>query len=163
MATVTPPLTRYTSQLVEGLPFRSIFLYAQLAVALLSLSDVALALRLNVALGVPDWAFVVGMDAISTVVSRLTMQPFFVIAARLCPPGCEAALYAFFMSTFNFGNAASGSLGAACLGLFGVGRGAFDSLPALLLLRTGAMFLPLLLIDPLLGGAAVAAAKAKEA
>ena len=87
------------SRFVEGVPFRSIFIYCQLALALLSLSDVVLTLRLNAALGIPDWAFVVGADAVATLIARLTMQPFFVIAARLCPPGCEAALYAFFMST----------------------------------------------------------------
>ena len=43
------------------------------------------------------------------------MQPFLVASARLCPPGSEATLYAFFMSTYNFGHAAAGSLGAALL------------------------------------------------
>ena len=68
------------------------------------------------------------------------------------------------MSTFNLGNTVASSLGALCLHVFGVGRGAFDNLPALLLLRTATMFLPLLFIDPLLGGAAIRGdGKAKDA
>ena len=110
--------------------------------------------RLNLAVGVPDAAFVIGSDVVATVISRLTMQPFFVIAARLCPAGTEASLYAFFMSTFNFGNAVAGSWGGVILPVFGVAKGAYDGLTSLLLLRSACMLLPLLLIGPLLGGAA---------
>jgi len=80
------------------------------------------------------------------------MQPFFVIAARLCPIGCEAALYSFFMSTFNFGHAASGFLGSGVMPLFGVAKGSYDGLTNLLLLRSACMLMPLLLLRPLLGG-----------
>lgn len=141
------------SKLVQGCGFRKIFISCQLLLALLSVSDVILALRLNVAFGIPDKVFVIGSDAVSTVISRLTMQPFFVIAARLCPPGCEAALYAAFMSVFNGGNAMSGAFGAQLLPYFGIESGAYAGLPALLGLRSAMMLLPLLLIDPLLGGA----------
>ena len=54
------------------------------------------------------------------------------------------------MSTWNLGQAASSTLGAALLPLFGVAKGAYDGLPALLLLRSASMLLPLALIPHLL-------------
>ena len=80
------------------------------------------------------------------------MQPFLVIAARLCPPGCEAALYAFFMSTYNFGNTLSGAFGSALTPLFGIEKGKYERLPQLLLVRAACTLLPLALLRPLLGG-----------
>eukprot|EP00548_Thalassiothrix_antarctica_P010277 CAMPEP_0194160004 /NCGR_PEP_ID=MMETSP0152-20130528/78147_1 /TAXON_ID=1049557 /ORGANISM="Thalassiothrix antarctica, Strain L6-D1" /LENGTH=115 /DNA_ID=CAMNT_0038869639 /DNA_START=526 /DNA_END=873 /DNA_ORIENTATION=- len=102
-------------------------------------------------MGIPDYVFVLGTDAIGVVLSRISMQPFLVIAARLCPAGCEAALYAFFMSTYNFGNTISGIWGAAITPYFGVDRENLDNLPQILLLRTACTLLPLLFLKPLLG------------
>lgn len=96
-----------------------------------------------------------GADAVGVVLDRLAAQPFFVIAARLCPPGCEAALYALFMSTANFSSACSEGFGALLMPLFGVGKGAYDGLPSLMLLRAGCALLPLALVGPLLGRAGV--------
>ena len=99
----------------------------------------------------PDQLFVLGADAIGVVLNRLTMQPFLIIAARLCPAGCEASLYAFFMSTYNFGNTLAELFGAAITPLFGVEKGAYGGLVGLLLVRAGCSLLPLALIKPLLG------------
>lgn len=134
----------------QGTSFRTIFVYCQAAEALLSLSDVVLAMRLNVGYGIPDSIFVLGSEGVATVLGRITLQPFLLIAARLCPAGCEASLYAFFMSTHNFGHAVSGWVGASLLPAFGVTSGAYDHLPALLMLRTACMFLPMFLVGPLL-------------
>ena len=134
----------------RGARFRAVFFWCQLLEAVASLGDVALALRLNARLGVPDAAFAVGSEAVSTVLGRVAMQPFFVVAARLCPPGCEASLYAFFMATHNLGSAASGALGAALLPAFGVARHAYAHLWALLLLRSALMCVPMLLVGPCL-------------
>ena len=87
------------SRYVQGIGFLRLFLWCQLAAAAISLLDLALVSRANLALGIPDKFFVLGSDALGTVLNRLTMQPFLVIAGRLCPSGCEAALFACFMST----------------------------------------------------------------
>merc|ERR1711957_600809 len=71
-------------------------------------------------------------------------------SARLCPKGCEASLFAFFMSTWNLGNTASGTLGAAVMGLLGVSKDDYTRLPLLLLVRTVCMLLPLPLVGVLI-------------
>mmetsp|Transcript_25798 Transcript_25798/g.83987 ORF Transcript_25798/g.83987 Transcript_25798/m.83987 type:complete len:183 (-) Transcript_25798:119-667(-) len=141
------------SRYVRGVSFLRLFGACQLAAFALSLLDVLLVSRLNLRLGIPDRLFVLGSDALSTVLSRLTMQPFLVLAARLCPPGCEASLYATFMSTYNFGHTLAGASGAALLAPFGVEKGAYAGLVPLLLVRSATLLLPLLLLKPLLGGA----------
>jgi len=133
-----------------SLSFRSIFFRCQLALAVLSLADLILVLRLNVRFGIPDVVFVLGTDAISSVLSRVALQPFLLISARLCPKGCEASLFAFFMSTWNLGNTASGTLGAAVMGLLGVSKDDYTRLPLLLLVRTVCMLLPLPLVGVLI-------------
>jgi hypothetical protein len=149
------------SRFIQGTNFLRIFFICQLALAATSLLEVLLVSRLNLALGLPDTVFVLGSGALHVVISRLTMQPFYVIAGRLCPPGVEASLYAAFMSVHNLGHAASGMFGAAILPFFGVEKGAYQGLPALLLLRSACMLLPLVLMRPLLGGAVMAVAKEK--
>lgn len=138
------------SRYIAGVAFKRIFYCAQAALALLSLGDLCLVLRLNLRVGIPDAAFVVGADSVATVIERLTLQPFLVIAARVCPPGCEAALYAFFMSTFNFGATASGVFGTFITPHFGVASGDYDGLPKLLAFRSCCMLAPILLIHYLL-------------
>jgi len=140
------------SRYVQGAPFLTIFYACQLFGAMVSLSAPVLVSRLNLRFGVADELFLLGSDAIETVLNRLTMQPFFVIAARLCPVGCEAALYSAFMSIYNLGNTTSGVYGAALTSWFGVEKGAYDNLLGLMLFRSASMLLPLLLIRPLLGG-----------
>ena len=137
---------------MQGVGFARIFFVCQAVTALLSLSDLALVRRWNAAVHLPDEAFVLGSDVLGTVISRFSAQPFFVVAARLCPPGSEATLYSFFMSTYNFGNTAAGSFGAALLPAFGVAKGEYAGLPALLGVRSACMLLPLLLVGPLLRG-----------
>lgn len=142
--------TAVYSRYVQGAPFIRIFACAQLAAIGMSLLDVLLATRYTHRLGLPDRAFVLGTDAVGTVLDRVSAQPFFVIAARLCPVGCEASLYAFFMSTYNFGNTLSGVFGAALTPLFGVEQGKYEGLSRLLLLRAACGLLPLALLRPLL-------------
>lgn len=54
------------------------------------------------------------------------------------------------MSTSNLGNTASGTLGAAVMGLLGVSKDDYARLPLLLLVRTVCMLLPLPLVGLLI-------------
>mmetsp|Transcript_15722 Transcript_15722/g.31334 ORF Transcript_15722/g.31334 Transcript_15722/m.31334 type:complete len:455 (-) Transcript_15722:157-1521(-) len=138
------------SRFISGIAFSSIFFYSQAALVVISLGDLFLVLRLNIALGIPDTAFAVGSDSVATVIGRLTLQPFLVIAARVCPPGCEGALYAFFMSTSNFGSTVSGIFGTFISPYFGVVSGEYGGLPKLLAFRSCCMVIPLFLVHILL-------------
>ena len=91
---------------------KTIFFYGQLGSALCVLPTIALVLRYNVAVGVPDVAFMLGADAVTTVVSRIFMMRFMVMAAKLCPRGAEATLFACFMSLCNFSYQVSAYTGA---------------------------------------------------
>jgi len=134
----------------------------QIATTILCLLDVLLAARITASIGVPDWIFVLGTDAVAVVLSRIAMQPFLVISARLCPVGCEASLYAMFMSIYNLGHTLSGVFGAAVIPYFGVSRENFDHLPHLLMLRAACSLLPLVLLKPLLDGVEQKKAKQKS-
>ena len=144
--------TAIYSRFVQGIGFLRLFAWCQCAGTGLCLLDVLLASGVTARVGLPNHVFVLGTDALGVVLNRLTMQPFLVIAARLCPPGCEAALYAFFMSTYNFGNTLSGAFGSALTPLFGIEKGKYERLPQLLLVRAACTLLPLALLRPLLGG-----------
>ena len=74
-------------------------------------------------------------------------MPVLVLAARLCPQGMEATLFATLMSISNGGSVLGGLLGAGLTQLFGVTKDSFDNLAILIILCNLSSFLPL----PLLG------------
>lgn len=67
-------------------PYRRIIMASQLFLGALSLVDLLWVWRLNVRLGLPDLAFILGEEVIATVVRRLATMPFMVFAAKVCAP-----------------------------------------------------------------------------
>ncbi|CAI5715647.1 unnamed protein product [Peronospora destructor] len=55
--------------------FRRVFLIAQISLAVISLLDIVLVTRFNLAVGIPDKAFVLGDAVIGDVISRLKTMP----------------------------------------------------------------------------------------
>lgn len=74
-------------------------------------------------------------------------MPVLVLAARICPEGVEATLFATLMSIFNGGSLLGGLIGAALTELFGITKDRFDNLTPLVILCNLSSLLPL----PLLG------------
>lgn len=74
-------------------------------------------------------------------------MPVLVLAARLCPEGMEATLFATLMSVFNGGNLLGGLIGAALTQLFGITKDTFNNLTTLVIICNLSSLLPL----PLLG------------
>lgn len=74
-------------------------------------------------------------------------MPVLVLAARLCPEGMEATLFATLMSISNGGSVLGGLIGAGLTQLFGVTKDSFDNLAFLVVLCNLSSLLPL----PLLG------------
>lgn len=74
-------------------------------------------------------------------------MPVLVLAARLCPPGMEATLFATLMSISNGGSVAGGLLGAGLTQLLGVTKDSFSNLALLITICNLSSLLPL----PLLG------------
>lgn len=74
-------------------------------------------------------------------------MPVLVLAAKLCPEGMEATLFATLMSISNGGGVLGGLIGAGLTQVFGVTRDHFDNLAVLIILCNLSSLLPL----PLLG------------
>lgn len=74
-------------------------------------------------------------------------MPVLVLAAKICPEGMEATLFATLMSISNGGSVLGGLIGAGLTQLFGVTRDKFDNLAFLIILCNLSSLLPL----PLLG------------
>lgn len=74
-------------------------------------------------------------------------MPVLVLAARICPEGMEATLFATLMSIFNGGSLVGGLIGAALTQIFGITKDRFDNLTSLVILCNLSSLLPL----PLLG------------
>lgn len=96
--------------------------------------------------------------------AQVSFMPILVLAARLCPPGVEATVYATLMSCLNGGAFLGGALGAGLTAALGVTSDNFDHLFTLVALCTLSTLAPWpflrLLPDDLSEG--VAAATASE-
>ena len=96
---------------------------------------------------VPDEFFLLGDEVLANIVSRLNSMPFFIFAAKLCPPGVEASMFALFMGLSNFGSAAGEYLGSGLLYLFGgVTKPDFHELAPYVATRSFMRLLPALLV-----------------
>lgn len=126
---------------------KKIFKYATLISVPLSLSQVILVTRANVALGISDQAFALADSAVLTVIGQVAFMPTLVLASRLCPPGVEGTLFAALMSVFNASGATSSELGALLTAALGVTESNFDNLALLVTLCSFAFLLPLPLLN----------------
>ena len=77
------------------------------------------------------------------VVGQIAFMPVLVLAARLCPPGVEATLFALLMSVFNIAGAVSQELGAILTHWMGVTPENFENLWLLVLVTNLSTLLPL--------------------
>jgi hypothetical protein len=75
--------------------------------------------------------------------TQVSFMPILVLAARLCPPGVEATLFATLMSISNGGAVLGGLTGAALTQLLGVTSENFQNLALLLVLCNVSSLLPL--------------------
>ena len=74
-------------------------------------------------------------------------MPVLVLAARLCPPGIEATLFAMLMSVLNLSGLVSKEGGAILTHLLGVTDTNFDKLWLLVLIANVGSMLPLIFIN----------------
>jgi hypothetical protein len=120
---------------LKDYPFRSILLYAQLLYGVSGLLDLTFVLRWNLALGVPDAAFVTLEECVSRVVGRVRLMPMMVLSTKLCPPGVEGTFFALLMCIDSLGMLAAKAGGAAVLRGLRVTRTDFGHLWLAVLLR----------------------------
>ncbi|KAK6137120.1 hypothetical protein DH2020_029129 [Rehmannia glutinosa] len=74
---------------LKNYPFRDLLFWAQILSCLSGMLDLALVLRWNLKLGIPDYFFVVIDSSVSQLIGRLKWMPLLVLSSKLCPPGIE--------------------------------------------------------------------------
>lgn len=112
----------------------------------MGLSQLLLISHTNRSLGIPDAAFVFGDDVALSILGQIAFLPTLVLAARICPPGVEAVLFATLMSIFNGASTIGTEVGALLTKYLGVTEDNFDNLGLLTLICNISSLYPLLFI-----------------
>eukprot|EP00250_Pteridium_aquilinum_P017511 c23666_g1_i2 orf=338-1174(+) len=126
---------------------RKMFLWPQVAYAVMGLCDIIIVTRWNLQMGIPDHAFVIGDETLTDVIGRLQLIPFMVLSARLCPPGIEGTVFAFLMSVSNFGATCAAWMGALLLQQLHVRKEDYSQLWLAVLVRSLLRLSPLLFLS----------------
>jgi folate/biopterin transporter len=132
---------------LKTVPFRVIFGWSTVISAVLGLSTLLLVTHANRALGIDDRWFSLGDSLVLTVMGQIAYMPILVLAARLCPPGVEATLFALLMSVVNLAGLLSYESGAMLMHWMGITENDFSNLALLVVITNLSTLLPL----PLLG------------
>lgn len=133
----------YFNVFFKSVPTRKIFFWTTIISTVLGLTSLLLVTHTNRALGIDDRWFSLGDSLILTVAGRIAFMPVLVLAARLCPEGIEATLFALLMSVINISALCSFQLGAALTHFFGVTESNFDNLWLLIVIANISSLLPL--------------------
>jgi len=107
---------------------KDILFWTTIVSAPLGMIPVLLTTHVNRVLGIPDAALILGDDVVLAALGQIAFLPTLVLAARLCPPGIEAVLFATLMSIFNGASTVGTELGALLTKVFGVTESNFDNL-----------------------------------
>lgn len=132
---------------LKAIPFRVIFAWSTVLSAVLGMSMLILVTHTNRALGIDDHWFSIGDSLVLTVMGQIAYMPILVLAARLCPPGVEATLFALLMSISNLGGLLSYQLGALLMHFLGITQTNFDALWILVVIANLSTLLPLPFIN----------------
>lgn len=136
----------------KTIPFRTIFGWTTVLSTILGLTTLLLVTHTNRALGIDDRWFSMGDSLILSVMGRIAWMPLMVLAARLCPLGVEATLFALLMSSINLAGLVAHGLEAVLTQWLGVTQSNFDNLWLLILIANLSNLLPLLFLGWLPAG-----------
>ncbi|CAB4261533.1 unnamed protein product [Prunus armeniaca] len=132
---------------LKTVPLKKTFLVTTVFGSAIGLTQVFLVTGLNRKFGISDEWFAMGDSLVITVLSQASFMPVLVLAAKLCPEGVEATLFATLMSISNAGSVLGGLMGAGLTQLLGITKDQYDNLALLIILCNLSSLLPL----PLLG------------
>eukprot|EP00249_Psilotum_nudum_P020132 c27576_g3_i2 orf=322-2052(+) len=128
---------------LKGVPLRRMFYWTTMLGACLGLTQLLLVSGLNQQLGISNEWFSMGDTLVLAVLGQVSFMPVLVLAAKLCPPGVEATLFATLMSICNGASVCGGLLGAGLTQIFGVTSQDFTNLAILLVICNASSLLPL--------------------
>ncbi len=140
---------------LRGLPVRVIFFWSTILSAALGMTTLILVTHANRGLGIDDHWFSLGDSLILTVMGQIAFMPVLVLAARLCPPGIEATLFALLMAITNLAHLVSHEAGALLTHWLGITDQNFNRLWILVVIANLSTLLPLPLLSWLPGPSAV--------
>lgn len=132
---------------LKTVPFRIICGWSIIISAALRMTILLLVTHTNRALGIDDHWFSLGDSLILAIMGQIAFMPIMVLAARICPLGIEATLFALLMSIFNLGGAISKEIGAIIMHWLGITDTNFDSLWLLVIITNLIALLPLLFLN----------------
>jgi folate/biopterin transporter len=132
---------------LKSIPFRVIFAWSTVLSSLLGMTTLLLVTHTNRLLGIDDHWFSLGDSLILTVMGKIAFMQVMVLAARLCPSGVEATLFALLMSVFNSAGTVSQALGALLTYWLGITATNFESLWLLVVITNLSTLLPLPFIN----------------
>lgn len=132
---------------LKSVPIRRIFLWSTLLSTGLGMTTLLLVTHANRSLGIDDHWFSLGDSLILTVMGQIAYMPVLVLAAKLCPPGIEATLFALLMSVSNLAGLLSHESGALLMHGLGVSETNFDLLWLLVVITNLSTLLPLPLLQ----------------
>jgi folate/biopterin transporter len=128
---------------LRSVPFRVIFGWTTVISAVLGMTTLLLVTHANRVIGIDDHWFSLGDSLILTVMGQIAYMPVLVLAARLCPPGVEATLFALLMSVTNLAGLLSYGLGALLMKWLGISEDNFSQLWLLVVITNVSTLLPL--------------------
>ncbi|MGB3239507.1 MAG: folate/biopterin family MFS transporter [Geitlerinemataceae cyanobacterium] len=132
---------------LKAVPFRTIFAWSTVMSAALGMTMLLLVTHANRAIGIDDHWFSLGDSLVLTVMGQIAFMPVLVLAARLCPPGVEATLFALLMSVTNLAHLISYEFGAVLMHAMGITETNFDRLWLLVTITNLSTLLPLPFIN----------------
>jgi len=136
---------------VHQVSIKDILFWASIISTPLGLLQLLLITHANRSLGIPDTIFVFGDDVVLAILGQIAFLPTLVLAAKICPPGIEAVLFAFLMSVFNGASTVGTEIGAALTSYLGVTADNFDNLGLLTIICNLSSLYPLIFIGLLNG------------
>ena len=128
---------------LKSVSFRKIFAWSTVLSSALGMTMLLLVTHTNRTLGIDDHWFSLGDSLILTVMGQIAYMPVLVLAARLCPPGVEATLFAVLMSVSNLANMVSYEFGAIIMHWLGITETNFELLWLLVIITNLSTLLPL--------------------
>jgi folate/biopterin transporter len=131
---------------LKTISLRRIFLWSTIISAALGMTTLLLVTHVNRLLGISDQWFSLGDSLILTVMGQIAFMPVLVLAARLCPAGVEATMFASLMSICNLAGLVSHESGALITHWFGITDQDFQHLWQLIVLTNLATLAPLPLL-----------------
>lgn len=134
------------NQYLRRVAIKEILLWTSVISVPLGLTQLILISHYNRVLGIPDGAFVFGDDVVLSILGEMAFLPTLVLAAKLCPPGVEAVLFATLMSIYNAASTVGTEVGAALTKLLGVTDTDFSNLALLTIICNLSSLAPLAFI-----------------